>query len=246
MSAIAAAIGFAAVASIAAGQVQASAAKSAAKKNAAVQREALALQREQAATSRQDQLAQIEVGQRATRTLAGTATEGGEALGGAEGPGLDRTFESERSDFLVSEAERAINRRLAASGQAFSGAALETIGKQTTDIRTGESQREIDLLFNLAQLGTGAAGNVGQTNAALTNQSSQSLASIGSGNAQGKADAGTAIASGLTGAGNAGLTGVALSKIGSTNNNGVQILQPGTPSSPGLSLAPGGLNIPIA
>lgn len=199
-----------AAASVASGVAQANAAKKAAKANEAVQREALALQEKMARQVRNDQLAQIEIGQQAARTLAGTDTEDGDILGGAEGRGLDSTFESERSDFLASEATRAINQAAAARGQAFSGAALEAIGKQTTDIRTAESQREIDLLLNLAQLGSASAQGVGANTVNLTGQSSQSLASIGSGNAQGIADQGTALAGIGTGIGEASFTAVDL------------------------------------
>jgi len=203
--------GVAAVGSIAGGLMQANAAKKAAEANARVQREALAAQERARTQARRDQLAQIEIGQAATRTLAGLGdTSGDFSTTGAEGAGLDRTFEDERADFLVGEGERSINRALAARGQSFSGAALEAIGRNTRDIRTASTQREVDLLTNLSNIGTTAAQGVGATTANLQNQSSQSLASIGSGNAQGIVDRGTALAGIGTGIGNAALTGVGL------------------------------------
>jgi hypothetical protein len=205
------AIGLSTVGSIAGGILQANAAKKAAEENARVQREALAVQKLQREQARQDQLAQIEIGQAATRTLAGLGdTSGDFTTQGAEGAGLDRTFEDERADFLVSEGERSINRALAARGQSFSGAALEAIGRNTTDIRTASTQREVDLLSNLANLGTTAAQGVGVTTANLTGQSSQSLANIGQQNAQGILDRGQAFASIGTGIGQAATTGIIL------------------------------------
>lgn len=201
------AIGLSAVTSIAGGIIQSNAAKKAAAENARVQREAIAAQERARAQVRQDSLAQIEIGQRAARTLAGTGSDSGQAIGGAEGLGLDRTFEDERADFLEAEATRSINQAAAARGQAFSGAALEAIGRQSTDIRTASTQREVDLLQGLAGLGTNAAAGVGQASANLSGQTSQSLASIGAGNAQGIADQGTALAGGIRGVGDAALLG---------------------------------------
>jgi len=230
-----AAVIFAGVASVAGGIIQGNAAKAAAKANAAAQREAIASQERQATANRAaeearqeqiraDSLAQIEIGQQATRTLAGTATEDGDILGGSAGLGLSRTFEDERADFLVGEGERSINRALAARGQSLSGAALEAIGRNTTDIRTDSTQREQDLLLNLSTLGANTAqglatnasnltANTARANTALTGQTSNSLASIGSGNAQGISDRGTALAGIGTGIGNAALTGVAVDVI---------------------------------
>ena len=202
-----------AVTSIASGIIQADAAKSAAAANAAVQREALALQQRNIDQARADQLPQIEIGQRAARTLAGTATdEPGE--GGAEGLGLDRTFEDERADFLVDEGARAINRRLSALGQSFSGAALEAIARNTTDIRTASTQREVDLLGNLAGLGTTSSQGVAQTTAAIGQQQSSSLASIGSQNAAGILDAGAALGGGIEGIGEGAAVFGALGVLG--------------------------------
>lgn len=81
------AVGLSAVTSIAGGVLQANAAKKAAAENARAQREAIASQERARAQVRQDSLAQIEIGQRAARTLAGTGSDSGEAIGGAEGLG---------------------------------------------------------------------------------------------------------------------------------------------------------------
>lgn len=184
-----------AVSQIASGIIQSNAAKSAAKANAAVQREAIQNQERARQEARADVAPQVDIAQRASRTLAGTATS-------QEDGGLDRTFEDERADFLVAEGERSIDRAFAARGQAFSGAAIEAQGRNATDIRTASTQREVDLLSSLANQGTTASANLANTNAQLTNQTSNSLSSIGEQNAASELDQGAALGGAIAGAGN--------------------------------------------
>lgn len=214
--------GLSAIGSIAGGLIQASAAKKAARANERAQREAIAAQERARERVRNDSLAQIEIGQRAARTLAGTATEDGDAIGGAEGLGLDTTFQDERADFLQEEGQRAINRAAAARGQSFSGSALEAIGRNATDIRTASTQQKIDQLFALANLGTNAARGVGESDVNLTAQTSQSLSNIGLQNAASRLDRGAATAGIFTGIGGAGFaTGVKSKGSGIDNLLGI-------------------------
>lgn len=185
--------------------IQANAAKKAAASNERAQREAIALQERTRQQERRDQLAQIEIGQAAARTLAGTATGtlrdigalGGEQIGGAVGPGLATTFEDKLADFQLSEGINAINQAAALRGQFFAGRTIESIGRLATDVKGQSALRKKQDLFQLAALGTNAAANLGAQTTALAQQSSSSLTSIGAANAAGKAQAGAAIGGGL-------------------------------------------------
>lgn len=176
---------------VASGIMQANAAKKAAKQQAKAQREAIEFQRQtqerlrvEAIAERERQEArfrtQIDVGDRATREIAGIATETtvDPETGEITGTGLPDFEESELFRFQQEEGERAINRALAQRGQFGSGVALETLSDFNRQLSAEEAQRRKDELRFLSVKGDNAASNLNQTGTALFGAQAQSEVNI--------------------------------------------------------------------
>jgi len=202
------AAGILAVGFVASSVVGAIASNKAAKQGRRAQNQAIEFQQGQLDQQRSDQLAQIQTGQAATRTLAGTADDSTDfSQGGAVGPGLDVDRNTEFFEFRQEQGERAINRALAGRGQFFSGAAFEQLQQFNSQLSGEQTERDRNRLEFLATLGSQSASNVGQQATQLTAQTSQSLTNRGIADAQGTLGVAGAVQGGI-----GGVTGLANNK----------------------------------
>ena len=151
----------------------------------------------------------VDVGQRAIKTLSGTATDA-ERLPSFR----DQEFYKFRQD----ELQRQVKRSSAQKGGLFSGAAIEAEARANMQLSGEETANEKNLLYSLSQMGLGAAIQAGQVGMAGLGAQGNVINQLGTNIFKGTITRGEQQAQAITGS--TGMIGGALSNYGMSGGGG--------------------------
>ena len=230
MGVIAAGVAVVAGGAIAGGIIQGKAASKAAKKTNKLSNKYFKEYQRQVALLEKQTEPFIDVGQRAVKTLAGTATD-------AER--LPSFTDTASFKFSQDNLERQIKRSLASKGSLFSGAAIEAEARGNLALSGEENTRNQNLLYNLATLGSNTAIRAGSVNAQNFASTQAAGTALNNTSAQLQLSKGEAYAGAITGATNAIGTGL-IGGAGGAPTGGSSINEANTLKYTSGSPGPGG------
>lgn len=247
MPLIAAASAISGIGSLASGLFGASASRHAANQQAAMEQQAIDLQRQQFQQTQQNLAPFMGAGTNAVNSLQTLLGLGPQGMGGA-GAALAST---PGYQFQLGQGLQALQAANSARGVG-GGNAMKALMQYGQGLASGTYQNQVGNLANLAGLGESAAANTGSFGAGSANAISQLLGGIGNANAAGTIGSANAIGGGLTGLGQSGLNYAFLTQLlnnpnasAALNSNNINLVNnPALGSFTGLNPVTGNLPNP--